>query len=56
MMPRVKDYESLMPQAASRCESAIGYLKEQRRSNIVLGAHSLGVEMVSYYLSDAADK
>ena len=49
-----KDYESLMPQAASRLDSAIGYLKEQGISKIVIVAHSLGTEMVSHYLSGAA--
>ena len=49
-----KDYESLLPQAASRLDSAIGYLKEQGMNKIVIVAHSLGTEMVSYYLSGAA--
>ena len=49
-----KDYESLMPQAALRLDSAISYLKEQGISKVVIVAHSLGTDMASYYLSGAA--
>lgn len=52
----VQDYLPLMPEAPTRIQAAVDYLKSKGIKNIVIVAHSMGTSMANIYLSNKPDK
>jgi len=51
-----EDYPTVFPEAKSRIQAGVDFLKARGIKNIVLSGHSLGATMASYYMASNPDK